>query len=444
MSIMKRLAAAVIVFMAVSMSACFVYAEEGAEKSAPQAETGDYRAQAKDLLIDGEYQESYDLLMKNYEANKDDVETNFLLGQVTMALDRPEDAIVYYKGILARDPSLQRVRLELARAYASNRQRELAKMELESVMATKPPKVVGDNIQKYLAALSAQKDWSLRATVGYLFDSNVNVGPGSDTVQLFGTSFVLSPSSRAQADHGITANLDLNYLKPFSRKFALQGEAQYNHAGYFNLDMFDTDIFSLSAGPSFKDTTLTASIPLLFNYIMIGSERYSYAYGISPQAQYSITQNLLATVTWTGQIQEFYRNSGRTGTVWSINSGLKYFIETRGFVQAGYRHSEEETRQAFLDNTADAINLGAYIVLPAGFSAFVQEQVSFSGYDDKEAAFPHARKDVQYVTNLNLAKGIGKSGFSLGAGYTFTRNDSNIDLFDYRRHQVTVQLSKSF
>ncbi len=440
MSKMKRLAVTVLALL-------IVFAVFGKTSVGYADESGDFRKQAKDLLIDGEYQDSYDLLMKNYAANKDDVETNFLLGQVTMALDRPEDAIGYYKAALARDPSLQRVRLELARAYASNRQTELAKQELNAVLATNPPKPVGDNIQKFLVALDAQKDWSARVSVGYIFDSNSNVGPTSDTVHLGlspSTSFLLSPNSQPREDHGITASMNLGYVHPFTRKFALQTEAQYSRVTYFKSNRFDPDVISLSAGPSFKDSTYAFSVPLLFNYIWIESSPYNWAYGIAPQLQVSLTQKLLATVSVTGQVKGYYKNLDRAGTVWSFNTGLKYFPTTKAYLQAGYSHTEENTQKVYLDNGTDAVNLGAYVLLPAGFSAFAQEQVAFNGYKARQAIFPHERDDVQYLTNVNVAKALGKSGFAVGVGYTYTRNDSTLDLFDYSRHQVTAQLTKSF
>ena len=444
MSKMFRLAVTGLFFMvvlAVNGSVMAVYAEEA---TGPTVESADYRKQAKDLLIDGEYQESYDLLMKNYEANKDDSETNFLLGQVTMALDRPEDAIKYYKAVLAKEPDEQRVRVELARAYASNRQRDLAKQELEAVMATNPPKVVGDNIQKYLAALNAQKDWSARTSVGYLFDTDVNVGPSSDTVLLFGKSFVVDPLTKKREDNGMVANLDIGYIYPFSRKFALQAEAQYNHAGYFHIDKFNSDVFSVSAGPSFRVSHLTASMPLLYNYVLLGSKRYYQGFGLSPQVQYSITQDLIATASWTGQFKQYYDYTIRTGSVWAANAGLKYFPTNKMFIQAGYTRFEEDTRKVFLDNAADTVSLGAYVTLPAGFSTFVQGQTTFTHYEAKEVWASRAREDVQYVANVNVAKAFGKSGFSLGVGYTYTRNDSNLGLFDYDRSQLTAQVTKVF
>jgi len=62
-------------------------------------------------------------------------------------------------------------------------------------------------------------------------------------------------------------------------------------------------------------------------------------------------------------------------------------------------------------------------------------------YDEKEAAFPEAkRKDVIYTLNINLAKELNKKGLSLALGYTYTKSDSSLALYSYDRNQVTLQL----
>jgi len=113
------------------------------------------------------------------------------------------------------------------------------------------------------------------------------------------------------------------------------------------------------------------------------------------------------------------------------------------FIQPGYRHTEEDTRKPYLDNKSDAVNIGFYAGLPKDFALYIQPSISWNKYEEKEAAYERARDDIQYVVNVNLSKGIGK-GFSAALGYTYTRNDSNLTIYDYKRNQVTFQVSKSF
>jgi len=398
---------------------------------------------AYSLVNKGKFKESYDLLLKDYPENKDDIEVNFLLGMSTFKLRKFDEAIKYYQIILNKDPDAHRVRLELARAYTANGQMNEAKKEFNAVLATNPPQVVGENIKRFLEMIEAQKNWYARVSVGFLSDSNVNAGPVAKSVLILGVPFELSTDTRERSDNGIITSAAFGYILPLSKSFAWQSEFAFNQTAYFRYSEFNSDQYSLSTGPSLKNATWAISMPLLYDYTEIGSDRYSYAYGISPQIQYALTERLILSASWTGQSKYYYTSHDRTGTAWSANGSLRFNISPTMFIQPGYRHTEEDTRKPYLDNKSDAVNIGFYAGLPKDFALYIQPSISWNKYEEKEAAYERARDDIQYVVNVNLSKGIGK-GFSAALGYTYTRNDSNLTIYDYKRNQVTFQVSKSF
>jgi len=154
---------------------------------------------AYSLVNKGKFKEAYDLLLKDYPENKDDIEVNFLLGMSTFKLRKFDEAIKYYQIILNKDPDAHRVRLELARAYTANGQMNEAKKEFNAVLATNPPQVVGENIKRFLEMIEAQKNWYARVSVGFLSDSNVNAGPVAKSVLILGVPFELSTDTRERS-----------------------------------------------------------------------------------------------------------------------------------------------------------------------------------------------------------------------------------------------------
>lgn len=419
-------------------------AEMAVLQTPSQGEAADYRKRAAALIQTEKFQDAYDLLLKGQTGNKNDVETNFLIAQAAFGLDRVEEAIERYQKILVTNPNLPRVRLELARGYAANQQNDLARQELNAVMASNPPQAVGENIQKFLAALDSQKEWTVRASLGYLYDSNVNAGPAATSVLMFGVPFTLAATSQPNHDSAITANVSASHVKPFSRAFAWQSDVALNHTDYNSLKSFNSDVISLSSGPSWKDSRYVFSLPVLIDHVEIGHNRYSESYGISPQAQFAFSQTLVFSGSLTLQDKSYASSPDRDGGVWSANGGLKVNLSEISFLQAGYRHTEEDAKQTFLTNHSDAINVGYYTMLPEGFALFVQPSASLVKYNEKEAAYDKAREDAQYTVNVNLSKNIGNTGFAFAFGYTYTRNDSNLEMFDYKREQVSAQISKVF
>jgi len=413
------------------------------EKNIDTMNAAELKKSANMLLTNGKFKEAYDLLNKNYNDFKDDLDINFLLGQCAFELQKFDEAIKHYRFILSKDPSAHRVRLELARIYTANGQLKEAKKEFQAVLATNPPAVVGENIKKFLNMIEAQKNWYARVSVGYIYDSNVNAGPKVNSALMFGVPFELSNDAKERSASGTLTSLSFGYILPVSKSFAWQSDFALNQTAYFRYTEFNSDQYSLSTGPSLKNTTWAVSMPVIFDYTDIGSDRYSYALGISPQIQYALSQSIILAASWTGQSKYYYTSKDRTGTVWSANGSLRFNISPTMFIQPGYRHTEEDTQKAYLDNKSDAINIGIYTALPKGFALYVQPSMSWNKYKEKEAAYDHARDDLQYVVNANLSKDLCK-GFSLALGYTYTRNDSNLEIYDYTRDQMTFQVSKAF
>jgi tetratricopeptide (TPR) repeat protein len=416
----------------------------GISKNLEETECKDnFKKQALEYLEQEKFQEAYDVLFRCYESNKDDIETNFLLGQACFGMKKFDDTIKYYDFILSKSPELHRVRLELARAYFEKGQYKEAKKEFEAVLATKPPPVVGQNIQRFLDMIEAHKPWTARVSAGYVYDSNVNTGPTADSVLLFGIPFELAKDLKEKSDSGYAASLFLGHVLPVSRKFAWQSEFSFSHTGYNRYTDKNADILSLSTGPSLRGDNFAFSFPFILEHTEIGSDNYSDAFGVSPQLQFSLTKKLILSPSLTLQKRQYAANPDRTGTVWSASGLLRYNIGDNSFVQAGYRHTEEDTKRAYLDNKSDSVNIGFYSGLPYGFSVFIQPGISWNTYRESEAAFDRARDDLQYTINTNLSKSLGK-GWNITLGYTYTRNDSNLAIYDYKRNQFIISTSKTF
>lgn len=409
------------------------------------ASTETVKGQAVKLLDQGKGQEAYDLLKARHEADKNDVETSFMLAQAAMTLKRPAEAIALYEAILAKNPALPRVRLELGRAYAAAGDMKKATEQFQAVLAGSPPPSVGENIGKFMASMQTEKNWNARLGVGYIYDTNVNAGPTASSVLMFGLPFQLSNDARETDGAGYTVNAAGGYFRKLKGDLAAQADLQYNRTAYSHLSSFDSDVLSGSAGLTLQKKSYIVSLPLLLESVYIGHARYDNAFGVSPQAQVPLTERLSANAAFVIQKKHYYVNDGlRNGTVWSASAGTKYYYRQDSFLQATLRHGVEGTGAKYTDNSSNALNLGWYAGLPRGFSLYVGPGLSYTAYEAKEAAFDARRKDTQYSAVFNLSKDFDATGCSAVLGYTFTRNDSNIALYDYNRGQLTLQVSHAF
>lgn len=394
-------------------------------------------------LMEKDPQQAYDLMLARRKANAADPDAAFLLAQAAARLGRHDEAAALYEGMLAANSALPRVRLELAREYAALGNTDKAIEQFQAVMKNSPPPLVGENIKRYMGAMKTQKSWNARASLGYIYDTNVNAGPTADSVLMFGLPFTLSTDSKEKAGSGYNFGAGAGWLGGIGRGAALQADAQYSRTGYIDLKPFDSDVLSFSAGPTLQQKSYMLSMPLLYEYVLIGHKSYSYSWGASPQVMVPLGGNWTLSSGLVLQKKTYYVGGGaRDGSVWSLSAGAKYRCAGDAFLQASYRHGSEGTKEAYLDNSSDGLTLGWYTALPRGLSLYLAPGFSYTKYSGTEAAYDHARKDRQYSAVANLSRAFGPVSAALG--YTFTRNDSNLGLYDYVRGQLTAQASLAF
>ncbi len=418
-----------------------------ATQAAKPANSSAARKKAVGLMNAGKFSEAYDLLKAAQVDFPDDLDVRFLLGQAALELNQPGEAAAQFEAMLAINPNLPRVRLELARAYAAQKKFSEAREQFNQVMASNPPPAVGENIQKFLEMIEAQRPWHARVSLSFLSDSNVNTGPGSASV-LTGTPTSQTVTGRADTAWNLVGSL--NHAHVVDNRFAWQSDASLNFLDYREENASDLAMFSLSTGPTWRLDKHTVSLPLVHDRIHVGHDPYNHSTGIAPQVQYALDENILLnggfTMAWRDH--DKVTATDRNGQTYGLTGGARIRVGETGQLIPGIRLGREETRKAYFDNKSLGVSLGYLTPLPENFTLFVQPSISRTAYDAADPFLAGAcsgcnntRRDWLYQFVVNLSKPIGKTGLSAAVGYTFSRNDSNVGLSDYKRHQFTAMLT---
>ena len=95
-------------------------------------------------------------------------EAQFAYGLVLVHAGHPRPAAAIFAAILARNPNLVRIRLELARAYFLSRQWGRARREFLSVLAGDIPDPVRVNVQRFLREIDARRGFEWDADVAFV------------------------------------------------------------------------------------------------------------------------------------------------------------------------------------------------------------------------------------------------------------------------------------
>lgn len=379
-------------------------------------------------------------------------------------------AIEIFETILSNQPELNRARLELAVSYHLTRRYEEARAELTRVLNDPDtPESVKLTITAYLAQLSGDMQAaqqrsrsSIYLSVGLFSDSNINLGPDSQTI----AQELLSPVSQEKNSHGGQLLLSFSNRSRASEPLAIAGRAvdfewltqatAYNKS--YAADAGDSDfnlsVLSLSTGPALiADRAWRTALNFKIDKLFFGNDPYALFSGFNPLFTYSIMPDLELTLENTTTIKEYEDVSlddtlKGTATVWGMDLAKFYSTLNIG-IQAGIKRHDNGAEADFRHYTGTEIYLGGQ--MPAWENARAYLTVSSRDYKykgaDTVAGFTENRDETEVVTvlgvNHNFTSGDFKS-WTLNAQLTYADNDSNLEAFDYDRSVVEVNMRRYF
>lgn len=176
------------------------------------------------LLSQAIYSRDADLIEKLLEVyqtfpEQDPILVLFAQGKVAALNDDQATAIDKYREVLAQNPNLNPVRIELAIALFNQKQDGAAKAQFDKAKTAEDlPAPVMELIDTYLSALNERDSWNVDIAFNYVRDTNVNnVGSGKQVMLANGGVLTRADDMMPQSAHGLAYSLDI------SRDFNLWG-----------------------------------------------------------------------------------------------------------------------------------------------------------------------------------------------------------------------------
>lgn len=400
------------------------------------------------------YDRKFALALPLFREIADLVETMdvmFWIGTCAMNIGRTDLAIENFNKMLAIDPNLHRVRLELATAFFSVGRYDAARESLLRVQASSPPEAVQRNIEKLLAAIderTRKRFWTFRASGGLLFDSNINAGPGQRELDVVGGTIELDELSTELSDEGLIADIygSMTYDIGKRNGFMWHTAGSVYNKSYINYSQFDFMLLDVATGPWWVGRQNIAKLPFGLSYTEYGSDRLYYLFHVYPNYEHFFTPFFSLKGSYLFRSTNYYdiKNTeldNRTHQ-FELRPSL-YLLDRKHIISAFATYEKVDADADRWSYEAPVLGISYITQAPFGVELLLGYQWFKREYDAPPLLYESDREDTRHTFRAALSKQFHQHIFgSLDFGYI--SNDSNAELFTFDQTTFSMNVGVLF
>ena len=379
------------------------------------------------------------------EANRDEVD--FLHGTIAMAREDWQVAIDRFRAILARDPTLLRVRLDLALAYFQAGEDGNAAYHFRQALgAEELPPGARANALAFLDLIRRRKSWSITGSVALVPDSNINNATSARLVELFGLPATLSEDARETSGVGVSVNVGGGYEARISPDLRFRTSASVRTRTYGSgKSAFNEQTLTLRAGPRFLFEQFDFRPELVARGRLLGGDTYSRGGGLE------LSSDWLIAPAWrlsgsAGAERVSYESFLGDGTSYAATLGLAHAYGQATMLRADGSFRRETVERDAYSWREYVLGLSASRELPEGFVVTAGPSFRWRAYDGILASLSRdPREDETLAGRVTVSnRHIDLFGFMPEVTVRYEERDSNLNLYDYDRVVAELGVVRTF
>jgi len=407
-------------------------------------------AHALALFYDREYAKSL-AIFQEIASQVETMDIMFWLGQSAMKVGETELAIKKFTDMLDFDPTLHRVRLELATCYFQIGRYNDARDELSTVLKAEPPEAVKKNIRKLFAAIDerARKIFTnLRLSQSIQKDTNISSGPEEESIPVSGGTLLLTEKQRELEDWVTVTNFYGNILYDFG---ARNGLAWNTTGSFYRSHCFDYHEFGFlqggaTTGPWLIGRQSILKLPVGYSQSDYGHEHLFDTTLFSPSYEYHFT-NYFSLKGLFSYRDEKYEPSDKEDYD-SIKRGYElspsfYFNNRRDMITLAISHENSNARLNRHSFEAMYYSISYFKKVLQDMEFFARYRYTDRVFDTKPLLYTKDRKDTRHSFYAVLSRNFLKYYFA-SLYYNYISNDSNADLYDFDRSIYGLSVGVKF
>ncbi len=399
-----------------------------------------------------------------------EVEAQFQEGIQALQEERLKSAVEAFRNILDADPSLNRVKLELALSYYRSLRYEDAQQLAQEVLddPLTPPEV-RVTVLAFLAQVKRDSErygqkheFTPYVSFGVMHDSNINVGPANQNIRIGDIDASLTDQSVKQSGNAGVLRAGVGHLYQSGKRVELgertgmlvwQSAADLYWRKYHDYGDYDIAVASVSTGPAVLLLRhWRASLQLRSEYLNLGHHTLGWFNSLNPSITWQFTNaELNWDMLYTHRYYERDIDSGREGDYLAtgLNYG-RYMNNRRVALTGGARVIKFLADDDQYGYKGFQITAGISTETYKNGSAYARGRYGYYDYDGKDPTYDKAREENEYIVTLGLSHEYNEpedllKGWVANLYWERTENDSNIgQLYSYKRYQTMLSISRNF
>ena len=389
-------------------------------------------------------------LLPSYEKNPQHDPLLVLYAQSKIALKQNDTgaAVNYLRQIVDEKPDLTPSRFHLARALFADGQMDKAEEEFQRIKADKNlPEPVVQIVDQYLNEMAKQEKWHFDANLYYISDNNVNNSANLPPEKVANCGFMVDCTityPQAEKAHGVGFGLSGRKDTHIKGRYYWRVGANTYGKHYWDNKKYNDITANVSTGLVYRSAQRETVLESYFARRIYGNNGYSKTYGVGVNNSVAMgNRNVLFTALDLShkehdQYQYLNGNDYAVSNTWLHRTSPKQYF-TIGFDlgKSGAKDKSEAYQYATIRGSWE---MDWQWQIKSNFSLGLIRR----NYQDINF-FGNKRHDNVYYSKLTLYKKDWHiAGITPRVVASYYKNKSNQKFYSYKKHQIFLDLIKTF
>jgi outer membrane protein len=353
-------------------------------------------------------------------------------------------AATWFQRILDENPSLSAIRIELANALAQlGNEGGAARQLRRAASAPGLPRDVSRALGRASAAIAGIAPFSASVEVGLSPDSNINRATQARQIDILGLPFELNDDGRATSGLGLTINASATARSKIRQ--GVRWIAQINSSGeFYGRTSFNDITVTASGGPEFLSARTRFRLTPIVGKRWLGQQQLYDIYGLTTNLERMVAPTVQISLSNGITYLDYTHRPDLSGNIYAVSAGVDASLSPRLSVRFGLNGnrfdaaSDQNATKSWGGDVTISRDMGA-------FTAFGRATYSRTLGDTAFRPFLVARDEHFVESQLGLIfRQISVFGLSPLLRASFSRNDSAVPLFSYRRRRFDISVTRTF